>query len=178
MLKSLIPSWKWIGLPLKFWSFRGGSLIECLKSFSFFLCYLSVRVCRAKVVLAVVSKIWLIRGCLNWFCPTNFSCWLMHIGAWIVKVTGAWKFDGTREPGINWLLHNWQGWATYCLTGKVLVRPRCWKLGAAEFKMVFWCCCSIRGTVIEATLEECTPVIGLLQWLDCRRLFFATILLV
>ena len=84
-------------------------------------------------------------------------------------------------------------------TGNVLARP-CWlligcgncrgaaipfdcgatwfgrKLGAAVFKTVFGCCCSIRGTVIGGKPAERTSVIGLIQWLDCRQLFFATIL--
>ena len=51
-----------------------------------------------------------------------------------------------------------------------------WKLGAAGFKTVFWIDCSMNCMVIGETLLECTPVIGLIHWLDCRQSFSKTIL--
>ena len=201
VLKLLIHSWKWIGLPLKFWSFRGGNLIECLKSLFPLSCVPLVFECTELICwLTVVSKLWLIRGWLNWFCPTGFSCWLMHIGPWIVEVTGAWRFDWSWEPGINWLLHNWRGSAIFWLIEKSVLTSPCWlftgcgncrgaaitfdseatwfgwKLGAAGFETVFWCGCSMSCMVIGGTLVECTPVIGLIHWLDCRQSFSKTIL--
>ena len=109
-------------------------------------------------------------------------------------------FGGTWEPGTNWVLHNWLGFATFWLTERLLLTRLCRlfagcgscrgaaitfdceatcfgrKIGAAEFKTVFWCGCSISCTVIGGAFAEFTPVIGLKHWLDCRQLFPATIL--
>ena len=124
----------------------------------------------------------------------------MHTGPWIVQVTGAWRFEWSWEPGNKWLLHNWLGCAVFWLDERPVLTWPCWlftgcgncrgaaitfdcestwfgrKLGAAGYKTVFWCGCSIYCTVIGKTLAECFPVIGLIHWLDCRQLFSATIL--
>ena len=124
----------------------------------------------------------------------------MHIGPWIVEVTGAWRFDWSWEPEINWLLHNWLGCAIFWLIERPVLTRLCWlftccgncrgaaitfdseatwfvwKRGAAGFKTVFWCGCSMSCMVIDGTLVECTPVIGLIHWLDCRQSFSKNIL--
>ena len=142
VLKLLIHSWKWIGLASKFWCFRGGNLIEYLKStFPFSCVTLEFECTELMCWLTVGSKLWLINGWLNWFCPTGLSCWIMHIEAWVIEVTGAWKFDGTWEAWTKWLLHNWLGCATYCLTGKVLAVlsvKRLWKLQRSSNSVWLW----------------------------------------
>ena len=77
----------------------------------------------------------------------------------VLTVNSLWKLQRSSNSVWFWSYLVWQ------------------KLGAAGFKTVFSCCCSIRGTVIEGTLAECTPVIGIIPWLDFRQLFSTTILL-